>query len=202
MHWLSHPCLRLCPRYSGAVHSLIVVSLTNRIYLLRLLGVGFALDTRAPAPSSLASPTNHVKYRLSDTWLLPSIPGHQWHIRGGDSAMPPLVRNNISHGHKKNRKTWFGPLLCESISGQTWNGPKPPSPEILYMPLPGARCTLGSGFVHESCHAPIIAPSAQASISLFFIIFDSILPIEILHFQLVVHKQHHKSTAGPWFEKV
>ena len=77
----------------------------------------------------------------------------------------------------------------------------PPHPEILYRPLPGGL-HLGSGFVHESRHAPIIAPSAQASISLFSIIFDSILTTEILHFQLVVREQHHKSTAGPWFKIV
>ena len=32
-----------------------------------LLRVGFTLDTRGPAPSYLASPTNRVKHRLSDT---------------------------------------------------------------------------------------------------------------------------------------
>jgi len=36
-------------------------------------------------PSSLASPTNRVNHRISDTWLspsIPAIPGPQWHFRG------------------------------------------------------------------------------------------------------------------------
>ena len=59
-----------------------------------LLGDGFSLDILVPAPSYLASPTNRVMHRLSDTRLSisTSIHGCQWHIREGDSAMPPLVR--------------------------------------------------------------------------------------------------------------
>ena len=154
--------------------------------------------------SSLASPTNRAKHRLSDTRLSPSIPGRQWHIRGGGFGHALFGQKKISHGHKKNGKTWFGPLLCESIivaRHEMAPATVPPHPEILYTPLPGAL-HLGSGFVHESRHAPIITPSAQASISQFFVIFDSILPTKILHFQLVVREQHHKSMAGPWFKKV
>ena len=38
--------------------------------------------------------------------------------------MPPLwPENKISFSHRKNRKTKFGPPLCESISGQRKNAP-------------------------------------------------------------------------------
>ena len=102
---------------------------------------GFALDTRAfcifaqksgHAPiithSALTSPlifgcialfslalsSNHVMHRLSDPWLwlCHRYPGASDVL--GDSIITPLARKKISHGHKKNRKTWFHPFVHKS----------------------------------------------------------------------------------------
>ena len=85
-----------------------------------LLVFGFALDTRTPCIlfSGFTHKSHPVNHRLSDTRITPSIPVPHWHVRGG-FGLAPLVRKKISHGHKKYRSTWFGPLHCESISGQT-----------------------------------------------------------------------------------
>ena len=90
MHWLSHTRLRLRPWYSEAVHSRILVSLTNRIYSFS----ASPLILGRLAPSSLASPTNRVNHRISETRLSPSIPGPQWHVRAGDSALPRWSEKN------------------------------------------------------------------------------------------------------------
>ena len=65
-----------------------LVSLTIRIYssMASPSILGFF------APSSLASSTNRLNHRISDTWLSPSISGPQWHVRRRGFGLAPLVR--------------------------------------------------------------------------------------------------------------
>jgi len=87
-------------------------------------------------PSSLASPTNRVNHRISDTWLspsIPAIPGPQWHVRG---IWPcPIGQKKISHGHKKYRSTWFGQLIVRALVVR--HEVAPATVPIPYRPLPG-----------------------------------------------------------------
>ena len=66
----------------------ILVSRTNRIYS----SLASPLILGRLVPSSLASPTNRVNHRLSDTRLSPSIPRPQWHVTAGGFGLAPLVR--------------------------------------------------------------------------------------------------------------
>ena len=81
---------------------------------------GYALDTLTPYTlfSGFTHKSRPFNHRFSDIWLSPSIPVPHEHVMGERFDLAPLVRKNQSWS-QEYRKTWFGPLHCESISGQT-----------------------------------------------------------------------------------
>ena len=91
------------------------------------------------APSSLASSTNRLNHRISDTWLSPSIPGPQWHVRRRGFGLAPLVRKKSAMVTRNIEAHGSAHSLWENLSGQTWSGPRHgATPSHIYLPLPGA----------------------------------------------------------------
>ena len=115
----------------------------------------------------------------------------------GNSVMPPSGQKKISLCHKKTRKTWFGPLLSESISGQTWNGPRhgaTPSWNPIYATAGRVAPSFTNRVMHRLSH-----PQLRLQFLYFlYLIFD--IANWNFTFQQVVREKHHKSTAGPWFK--
>ena len=97
----------------------------------------------------------------------------------GVFGLVPSVRKKISHGHKKYRSTWFGQLIVRALVVRHEVAPATVPPHIKsHIDHCRARCIIiGSGFVHELRHTPLITPSNQASMSLFSIIFDLLIII-------------------------
>ena len=98
-------------------------SLTNRINS----SLSSPLILGRLAPSSLASLTNRVPSTTDyqtlgfrHRYLCPMST-----LCGGFGLAPLVRKKSAMHGHKKYRKTWFDPLHCESINGQTWSCPPP-----------------------------------------------------------------------------
>ena len=95
---------RLCILGSGIPYKLnLYSSLASPLILKRL------------AFSSLASPTNRVNRRISYTWLSPSIPGPQWHVRGGGFGLASLVRKKSAMVTRNIGAHGFCPLIVKAL---------------------------------------------------------------------------------------
>ena len=115
----SHPRLRLRPWYWEAVHSRIWYP--SQIESTRLWLRPWYSDALHPLlwlHPQIASTTDYQTFGSSHRYLDPTGTLGEW-----DLALPRRSEK-ISHGHKKYRRTWFDQLQCESISGQTWSGPR------------------------------------------------------------------------------
>ena len=109
----------------------------------------------------------------------------------------PFGQKKINNGHKENiKKHGLAHFFVKATVARHETAPPRCHPILKsYIHHCGARCisTLAlstNRVMYQSSHP-------QTSISLFSIIFDSMLPTEIMHFQLVVREQHHRSTTGP-----
>ena len=183
-------------RYSEAVHSRIwypsQLESTCLVYGSRPR-YSDALHPLLWLHPQIASTAEYQALGSRHRYLGPSGTLEEWGF-----GLAPLVKK-ISHGHKNIGAHGLAHFFAKTLVVRYEVAPPRCHPifksNICHC---RARCIIiGSGFIHKLCHTSIITPSNQASISSFSIILYSILLNEILHFQLVVRKQRHKSTAGP-----